>query len=73
MTTEHVAPHHRGADVGERLLDNPIAFVDLSALKAVRRAPDREWERPLVQAHAADPEWVLYALAGPGNKTVERH
>lgn len=28
---------------------------------------------PLVQAHAADPEWILYARAGSGNKTVERH
>ena len=73
MAAEHVAPHHRGADVGERLLDDRRAFVDLSAFKAVHRAPGRERNDPLVQAHAADPERVLHALAGTGNKAVERH
>ncbi len=51
VAAEHVAPHHGGADVGERLLDDPRAFVDLSAFEAVHRSPLRERKHPLVQAH----------------------
>jgi hypothetical protein len=34
VAAKHVAPHHRGADVGERFLDDRGAFIDLAAFKA---------------------------------------
>ena len=39
----------------------------------LHRSPHREWERPLMQAHAADPEGMVHALAGTGHEAVERH
>jgi hypothetical protein len=68
MPVEHVAPYYRGADVGERFLDDRGAFVYLSAIYAMRRAKHREGESSLVQARAADAEGVLHALAGPDAK-----
>src|SRR5712691_6675792 len=73
VATKHVTPHDGGADVRQRILDNPRAFVDLSALKPLHRAPDGEWKHPLVQADTANPEGVVDALAGTGNEAVERH
>src|SRR5439155_17120070 len=73
VAAEHVAPHHGGPDVSERILDNARAFVDLAALKALHRAPDGEWKHPLVQRHTANPEGVVDALARTGNEAVERH
>src|SRR5262245_6213219 len=73
VAAEHIAPHHGGADVCKGLLDNRRARVDLSALKAMHRAPDREWERPLVKAHATDPERIFDTLIGTSHEAVERH
>ena len=73
MAAEHVASHHRGSDVGERLLDDPRALVDLSAFEAMHRTKDRERNHPLVQTLAADPERVVDSLAGAGDEAVERH
>ncbi len=73
VAAEHVAAHHRRADVGDRFLDDRGALVDLAAGEPVRRAPGGEREHPLVQAHAADPERVVDALLGSGDEAVERH
>ena len=60
-------------DVRERLLDDGRALVHLAALQALQRAPGRQREHPLVQAHAAHAERILHALVGAGDETVERH
>jgi hypothetical protein len=36
-------------------------------------AKGRKREEPLVQGHAAHPEWVLDALVGAGDKPIERY
>ena len=47
--------------------------LDLAALQAVRPAPRRQAEDPVVQLHAAHAERVLLALPRPGDEAVERH
>jgi hypothetical protein len=69
---EHVAPHHRRADVRLQLLDHRSAGVDLAALFAVCLAPGLELGYPVVQLFAPNPERVLLALVGPGDVAVER-
>src|SRR5690606_23394407 len=71
VAAEHVAPHHRGADVHKRFLDDTGAFVDLSALHAVGRSPHREGDDPFVKVLAADAEGILQTLIGSGHKAVE--
>src|ERR1700692_2053987 len=73
MATEHVTTHYGRADVGNRLVDDLRARVDFAALETMRRAPGLECERPLMQPHAADSKWVFNALAGAGDKPIERH
>src|SRR5450631_3425046 len=73
VPAKHVAPHDRSADAGERLLDDRAAFVDLATLQAMERTELRELEGPLMQASATDSERVLHALAGTGDKAIERH
>src|SRR6185503_4327378 len=70
---EHVASHDGGADVGERLLDDFRALVDLAAFHPMHPAPRRERKHPLVEPQAADAERVVHALVRPGDEAVERH
>src|SRR5438132_3634746 len=73
MTSEHVAPHHRGSDVRERLLDHLGARVHRSSFEPMHGAPGGERKGPFVQTHSADPERIVDALAGTGDEAVERH
>src|SRR5262249_9509062 len=66
VAAEHVASHDHRAHVGEGRLDDRRAGVDLAALEPVHRPEGGEWERPVVQLHAADTEWVLDALVRAG-------
>src|SRR6266404_318161 len=73
MAAEHVASHHGGSNVGQRLLYDDGTFVDLATFEALHLPPRFERKHPLVQPHATDPERVVHALAGTGDKPVKRH
>ena len=73
MPAEHVPPHDRGAEVGDRLLDHLRALVDLPALAAVHLPEDRERKHPFMHPHAADAERIVDALIRSGDEAVERH
>ena len=69
---ELAAAHDLGADVRERLLDDRVARVHLSALLAVGLAPRLQRDHPVVQALAALAERVLLALVRSGDVAVRR-
>src|SRR5438874_3349728 len=69
---EHVATHHAGADVLERLLHDPRALVHLAALLTVRFAPGSQRNGPVMQPLPALAERVLLALARAGDEPVQR-
>src|SRR5207247_967113 len=63
---EHVAAHHVGADVRDRLLDHSRARARLPARPAVRAPPHIQSDRPLMELLTADAERVLEALLRAG-------
>src|SRR5262249_28977407 len=73
VTAEHVAPHDRRTEVGQRLLDHRGARGDRATLEAVRLAPDRQRERPVVELHPAQAERVGDALVRARDVAVEGH
>src|SRR5206468_12567721 len=48
-------------------------YTTLFRSLALQLAEDLEREQPLAQLHPADPERVLRALLGAGDKPLERH
>ena len=68
-TAEHVATHHRRADVLEPPLDDRRAGVDLAPLLPLHLAEHPERKEPLVELHPTDPERVLRTLRA-GGETV---
>src|ERR1700730_5101292 len=69
---EHVAAHHAGADVLERLLHDPRALVRLAALPTVCFAPSGQRSGPVMQPLPALAERVLLALIRAGDEPVQR-
>src|SRR3979411_2307273 len=70
--SEHVATHHAGADVLERLLHDPRALVHLAALLTVQFAPGGQRNDPVMQPLPALAERVLLALVRAGDEPVQR-
>src|SRR5438105_5031351 len=69
---KHLAAHDVGANVREETADHFRVFCVGPALLTMLLPPAGRLEQPLVQPHAALPDWVLQALVGPSDKTVER-
>src|ERR671937_721671 len=69
---EHVAAHHAGADVLERLLHDPRALVQLAALLGMRLAPSGQRNGPVMQSLPTLAERVLLALVRAGDESVCR-
>jgi hypothetical protein len=69
---EHVAAHHAGADVLERLLHDRRALVPLAALLVMRLAPSGQRNGPVMQSLPTLAERVLLALVRAGDESVCR-
>src|SRR5215213_4652083 len=69
---EHVAAHHSGADILERLLHDLRALVHLAALLVMRLAPSGQRNGPIMQSLPTLAERVLLALVRAGDESVCR-
>src|SRR6266496_2943133 len=69
---EHVAAHHAGADVLERLLPDRRALVHLAAVLVMRLAPGGQRHGPVMQSLSTLAERVLLALVPAGDESVCR-
>src|SRR5919198_616664 len=70
--SEHVAAHHAGADVLERLLHDRRALVHLAALLVMRLAPSGQRKGPVMQSLPTLAKRVLVALVRAGDESVCR-
>src|ERR1700731_688545 len=69
---KHLAAHDVGAHVLENLAGHLRVDRVFAAAQALLLAPTGGREYPLVQPQPALPDWVLEALVGAGDESVER-
>src|SRR6185503_8749100 len=70
---EHVAAEDPGADVVEAPPGEAVIDARVAALLSEHLADRASGQRPAVQPHAADAQWVVEALVGSSAIAVERN